>query len=42
MYFPEALKNSPFNKLPAAKKGFKKRASQQTFDPSCFDGSLVM
>ena len=30
-----------FNQLPAAKKVFKKRASQQTFGPSCFDRALV-
>ena len=30
-----------FNQLPAAKKGFKKRASQQTFGPSYFVRALA-
>ena len=30
-----------FDQLPAAKKGFKNGAAQQTFDPSYFDRALV-
>ena len=34
------FQQSPVQNL--KKKRFKKRASQQIFDPSCFEGSLVM